>query len=193
MKQGLVKLADFIEKNGLTVQACEYDFKTVDWSDAGNGVKLSSRADMLLDGQNGKVILDFKHSISKSKKSEIEENTALQLELYRYLCKKEFGEDINVRVAYVILPEIEIYTADYFKGVESLTVKDRIGKNIIKEAAESYKFRWKQLKENKIERVEGEAEGTGEYAEKQDGLFPLGASAGKYKVNGFDKGYKNLK
>ena len=194
MKQGLTKLADFIQENGLTVEACEYDFQTANWSDAGKYVKLSSRADMLLtDNEKGKVILDFKHSVSNKRKEEIEENRALQLELYKFLCKKEFGEDIRVRVAYVLLPEIDIYTADYFKGVDSLNVQEfRNGINIMDEAAKSYKFRWEQLKENKIERVEGEVVGTGEYA-NQTGLFPLSVYNGNYSVNGFDKGYKNLK
>jgi hypothetical protein len=63
------------------------------------------------------------------------------------------------------------------------------------EAARSYKFRWEQLKAGKIERVEGCAIGTGEYAEQvsDKGLFPLAEYDKKYSEDKYDKGYKNLK
>ena len=68
--------------------------------------------------------------------------------------------------------------------------------DIMEEAACSYKFRWEQLKAGKIERVEGQPEGSGEYGSQtsDQGLFPLGASDKKiYKEDNFDIGYKNLK
>ena len=51
--------------NRLSVQACEYEFKHSSWHEAGTGVALGSRADMLLaDSDGGKVIFDFKYSSS---------------------------------------------------------------------------------------------------------------------------------
>lgn len=197
MQDALEKLAEAIQKNDLTVDACEYDFKQANWMDAGDSVSLGSRADMLLsDKRGGKVIFDFKYSRSKSRKTEVEENRALQLEVYRYMAKQEFGKDTNVRVAYVLLPDVTIITADEFDDIESIQVKkDRTCVDVIAEAANSYRFRWEQLKSGKIERVEGRSVGTGEYGEQMadKDLFPLSEYKGIYSEDKFDKGYKNLK
>ena len=113
------------------------------------------------------------------------------------MAKLEFGEDINVRVAYVLLPDVIILTADKFYNVDALQLKpDRARANVIAEAAKSYRFRWEQFKAGKIERVEGCVVGTGEYAVAvtDKGLFPLSAYDKKtYDTDKFDKGYKNLK
>ena len=112
------------------------------------------------------------------------------------MAKQEFGMDTNVRVAYILLPDVTILTADKFKDVDVIQLKqERCNANVIAEAAKSYKFRWNQLKAGKIERVEGCSVGTGEYAEHEaaQGLFPLSEYDKKYSENKFDKGYKNLK
>ncbi len=198
MRDALEKLAGIIINNRLTVDACEYEFKQTKWTSAGEGVMLGSRADMLLsDTEGGKVIFDFKYSNGKSRKTKVEENRALQLEVYRHMAKLEFGNDINVRVAYVLLPDVIILTADEFYNVDALQLKpDRARANVIAEAAKSYRFRWEQFKAGKIERVEGCVVGTGEYAVAvtDKGLFPLSAYDKKtYDTDKFDKGYKNLK
>lgn len=197
MEEVLDKLAKIIKNNDLTIDACEYEFKQAKWTEAGDGVMLGSRADMLLsDSKDGKVIFDFKYSRSKSRRTEIAENRALQLEVYRYMAKQEFGEDVNVRVAYVLLPDVTILTADKFKDVDSIQLmEDRASANVMSEAANSYRFRWEQFKAGKIERVEGCGVGTGEYAEQEvkHMLFPLSEYEKKYSEDKFNKGYKNLK
>ena len=196
MREVLDKLAKIIKNNTLTVDACEYPFKQAEWSAAGEGVMLGSRADMLLsDKYGGKVIFDFKYSRSKHRKTEVEENRALQLEVYRYMAKQEFGNKVNVRVAYVLLPDVTILTADSFKDIEAIKLTDRTTADVMSEAANSYRFRWEQLKAGKIERVEGCDIGTGEYAtqEVEKDLFPLSVHDKKYSEDKFDKGYKNLK
>lgn len=197
MEEALDKLAETIINNGLTVEACEYEFKQAKWAEAGDGVTLSSRADMLLgDGNGGKVIFDFKYSRSKSRKTEVEENRALQLEVYRYMAKQEFGKNTPVRVAYILLPDVTILTADEFDDIDTITLKsERANSNVMSEAANSYRLRWEQLKVGKIERVEGCGVGTGEYAEQtvKQNLFPLAEYKGIYSEDKFDKGYKNLK
>ena len=197
MHLALDKLAETVIANSLTVDACEYEFKQAKWIEAGNEVTLASRADMLLsDSNGGKVIFDFKYSRSKSRKTEVEENRALQLEVYRYMAKQEFGKDTNVRVAYILLPDVTILTADEFDDIEVIKLKaDRACADVIGEAAKSYRFRWEQLKAGKIERVEGCDAGIGEYGEQEanKGLFPLSVYEKKYSEDKFDKGYKNLK
>jgi hypothetical protein len=201
MKVALDKLAGTIINNRLTVEACEYEFKQAKWPEAGEGVMLGSRADMLLkDDNGGKVIFDFKYSRSKRRKTEIEENRALQLEFYRYMAKQEFGPGTNVRVAYILLPDVTILTADDFDDIDAITLKpERAGSNIMSEAANSYRLRWKQLREGKIERVEGCNVGTGTYANQIDKqqLFPLTTQKQGnnvvYSTDKFDKGCNNLK
>lgn len=197
MQEALDKLAETIINNGLTVYACEYEFKQAKWLDAGDNVSLGSRADMLLsDTDGGKVIFDFKYSRGKSRRTEVEENRALQLEVYRYMAKQEFGVETNVRVAYVLLPDVTILTADEFDDIDVIKLKaDRECADVIAEAARSYRFRWEQLKAGKIECVEGCSVDTGEYGEQatERGLFPLSEYKGVYSEDKFDKGYKNLK
>lgn len=196
MKTALQNLADFIENNNLIVEKCEYEFKPMAWKEAGENVMLSSRTDMLLkDNNGGKVILDFKWSNSKKYyRTVIEENRALQLELYRFMAKLEFGNE-NVRVAYVQLPEVEIITSDGFENITS--VKSIDNRCVMDEAANSYKFRWNQLKNGNVERVEGQVVGTGDYGafQGEKKLFPLSVDnkTNIYSKDKFDKGYKNLK
>ena len=203
MQEALDRLAKVIIDNGLTVKSCEYDFNQAQWAEAGDNVSLgSSRADMLLsDAEGGKVIFDFKYSTSqKFYKELIENNHALQLEFYRHMAKQEFGKNTNVRVAYVLLPDVTILTADEIDSWQNeqniIKLKtERKNVNVMNEAANSYRMRWEQLKAGKIERVEGCAAGTGEYGEQETdkGLFPLSVYDKKYSEDKFDKGYKNLK
>mgnify|MGYP002514812536 FL=1 len=202
MKIALRDLGNAISQNHLTVETCEYEFKQAKWTEAGESVSLGSRADMLLsDAEGGKVIFDFKYSQSQKFYTElIENNHTLQLEFYRHMAKQEFGEDTNVRVAYVLLPDVTILTADEFdprpneQGIVEIKT-ERKNVNVMNEAANSYRMRWEQLKAGKIERVEGCAAGTGEYGEQETdkGLFPLSVYDKKYSEDKFDKGYKNLK
>ena len=202
MKKALRYLGIAISQNNLTVEACEYEFKQAKWTEAGESVSLGSRADMLLsDTAGGKVIFDFKYSQRQKFYTElIESNHALQLEFYRHMAKQEFGKNTNVRVAYVLLPDVTILTADEFdprldkqKIIEIKTERKNV--NVMNEAANSYRMRWEQLKAGKIERVEGCDAGTGEYGEQttERGLFPLSEYKGVYSEDKFDKGYKNLK
>lgn len=202
MREALDKLAKVIIDNGLTVKSCEYNFEQAKWTEAGDGVTLGARADMLLrDDIGGKVIFDFKYSTSqKFYKELIENNHALQLEFYRHMAKQEFGKDTNVRVAYVLLPDVTILTADEIDSWQNeqniIELKtERKDVNVMNEAANSYRMRWEQLKAGKIERVEGCDAGTGEYGEQEanKGLFPLSVYDKKYSEDKFDKGYKNLK
>ena len=120
----------------------------------------------------------------------------MQLEVDGYMAKLEFGKDTKVRVAYVLLPDVTILTADEFDDIDAIKLKaDRECADVIAEAARSYRFRWEQLKAGKIERVEGCSVGTGEYAgqETEKSLFPLSVYDKKYSEDKFDRGYKNLK
>ena len=194
MRRALTRLGEFITINKLTVFACEYTFKQIEWPEAGGNVVLSSRADMVLRDQNDNlVILDFKHTQSEYHNKEVTQNCALQLELYRYIAQKEFGT-AQVRVAFVKLPSVDFVTADNFIGVKPVKItKARQNANVMQELANSYRFRWEQLRRGKIERQEGMPIGSGEYGANQAGLFPLVIGTEKsYDINKFDKGHRNI-
>jgi dihydropteroate synthase len=63
---------------------------------------------------------------------------------------------------------------------------------IMAEAARSYRFRWKQLKEGRIERVEECVKGSGEYG-VESGLFPLKTYGKTYENDSFNPDYSKLK
>lgn len=185
MQAALGKLQEIIINNGLTVNECEYEFKALDWMEAGSGAKLASRADMLLTDKAGnKVIFDFKWSKNrKSYEKRIQNNSALQLAIYKHLAEKEFG--CSVRTAYILLPEMEFVSGDRFD--EYAPVEHDTSVDIMQQAANAYAFRWKQLSERRIERAEKRELPESEYgeAQKERNLYPLKEYNGTISENIF--------
>lgn len=185
MLVALRELQELIINNGLTVNECEYEFKTLDWVEAGGGAKLASRADMLLtDADGNKVIFDFKWSNNrKSYEKRIQNNSALQLAIYKHLAEKEFG--CSVRTAYILLPGMEFVSGDRFD--EYAPVEHDTSIDIMQQAANAYAFRWKQLSERRIERAEGRKLPESEYgeAQKEQHLYPLQEYNGTISENIF--------
>ncbi len=185
MQAALGKLQEIIINNGLTVNECEYEFKALDWMEAGSGAKLASRADMLLTDKAGnKVIFDFKWSKNrKSYEKRIQNNSVLQLAIYKHLAEKEFG--CSVRTAYILLPEMEFVSGDRFD--EYAPVEYDTSVDIMRQAANAYAFRRQQLAERCIERAEGLCPEESEYgaAQAEQNLYPLNAYDGKISENIF--------
>lgn len=185
MRGALGQLQKLIIDYSLTVNECEYEFKTLDWLAAGDGVKLASRADMLLTDTNGnKVIFDFKWSKNrKSYEKRIQNNSALQLAIYKHLAEKEFG--CSVRTAYILLPGMEFVSGDKFE--EYAPVEHDTSVDMMRQAANAYAFRRQQLAERCIERAEGLCLEESEYgaAQAEQNLYPLNAYDGKISENIF--------
>ncbi|HUN14949.1 MULTISPECIES: PD-(D/E)XK nuclease family protein [unclassified Alistipes] len=185
MRGALGQLQKLIIDYSLTVNECEYEFKTLDWLAAGDGVKLASRADMLLTDTNGnKVIFDFKWSKNrKSYEKRIQNNSALQLAIYKHLAEKEFG--CSVRTAYILLPGMEFVSGDKFD--EYAPVEHDTSVDMMRQAANAYAFRRQQLAERCIERAEGLCLEESEYgaAQAEQNLYPLNAYDGKISENIF--------
>lgn len=185
MRTALGKLQKIIIDEGLTIDECEYEFKTLDWLAAGDGVKLASRADMLLtDADGNKVIFDFKWSSNrKSFESRIRENAALQLAIYKHLTEKEFG--CTVRTAYILLPGMEFVTGDQFD--EHPSIEHNTAVDMMQQAANAYAFRRQQFAERRIERAEGRTLLESEYgaAQEERNLYPLKEYNGTIRENIF--------
>lgn len=191
MKKVLRRLQEIIITNGLTVDGCEYQFRTYDWAEAGDNVKLASRADMLLtDDRGGKVIFDFKWSAKSKYRKSIEENTSLQLAIYKRLAENEFG--CGVRTAYILLPSMEFVSGDEFE--DNTPVRPDSPVDIMTLAANSYAWRWRQFSKGRVERAEGLALTDSEYgaAQQTEHLFPLEIYNNKIEENIYDD-YKKLR
>lgn len=193
MRTSLRNLWEVIVNEELTVESCEYKFNSSHWLQAGENVTIGSRVDMLLkDKFGGKVIFDFKWSAkSKKYKSLIADDRALQLAIYKHLAQKEFG--CNVRTAYVLLPSIEIFTADRFNEIRSIPA---LSDTAIERAARSYALRWEQFRDGRIECAESMPVGAGEYGEKEQEnpmeYYPLDQYYGLYSENLYTD-YKKLR
>ncbi len=193
MKTSLRDLWEVIVNEKLTVESCEYKFNSSHWSQAGENVTIGSRVDMLLkDKFGGKVIFDFKWSAkSKKYKNLVADDRALQLAIYKHLAQKEFGR--NVRTAYVLLPSVEIFTADRFNEIRPIPAASDTA---IERAANTYALRWAQFRDGRIECVEGMPIGAGEYGEKEQEnpmeYYPLDQYNGVYSENLYTD-YKKLR
>ena len=123
-----------------------------------HGIKIGGYADMILaDENNNPVVFDFKWYPGKQDlfKKTIEENKSIQLELYKYLTKELAGKEADT-VAYVILPEVIVVSANNFVSEKAIkvTVKD-IDEELLPKLKNSYKYRREQISNGFIEEATG--------------------------------------
>lgn len=104
--------------------------------------------DMVLKNANGDyVIFDFKWSESKHYSKDLEENKAIQLELYRKAAMKHYGSNI-AGVAYYLFPTMTMYTSDFPESdyIRRIKVKtEAAARNLFEEIKNSYKYRREEL------------------------------------------------
>lgn len=150
-------LVKFLEDNKLHVLACEPWLENKEMGFEG-GIKIGGYADMILaDEQNNPIVFDFKWYPGKADtfKKKIEENKSLQLELYKYLTKELAGSEAKA-VAYVIIPEVTVVSAQKFAGDNTVkvTVKDA-DEQLLPKLKNSYKYRREQISNGFIEEATG--------------------------------------
>ena len=104
--------------------------------------------DMVLKNANGDyVIFDFKWSESKHYSKDLEENKAIQLELYRKAAMKHYGSNI-AGVAYYLFPTMTMYTSDFPESdyIRRIKVKtEAASRNLFEEIKNSYNYRREEL------------------------------------------------
>jgi hypothetical protein len=109
--------------------------------------------DMVLENESKElVIFDFKWSEAKHYMTDLEENKAIQLELYRQAAQFYPGKNI-AGVAYYLFPLMTLYTTD-FSGdhIRKVVVKtDAASRNLFAEVQNSYKYRRDELDKGHIE------------------------------------------
>ena len=134
--------------------------------------------DMVLKNTKGEyVIFDFKWSESKHFSKDLEENKAMQLELYRKAAQKHYSTTI-AGVAYYLFPMMTLFTSDFpgSKNIRRIKVKtEDASRNLYEEVQNSYKYRREELDHGFIEDGEMEEIAELEYAKAgiTTPLYPL--------------------
>lgn len=170
-------LVKVMEENNLHVLACEPWLENSGMHFEG-GIKIGGYADMILaDGSGNPVVFDFKWYPGKEDrfKKIIEENKSIQLELYKHLTQGLAGKKAKA-VAYVVLPELTVVSAQCFAGenVVKVTVQNP-DEEILQKLRNSYKYRREQISNGFIEEATGFAPEMISYQKDAEdmGLIPL--------------------
>lgn len=150
LKQSMSVLTDIIQKLRLKPVESEAEvnvnLKTI-------GAFYGS-IDMVLKNDHDQfVIFDFKWSESKGFQTKLEENKAMQLELYREAAQQHYGLKV-VGVAYYLFPKMTLYTADFpsIDHVWQVKVKtEDVNRTLFEEVQYSYVFRRDELNQGFVE------------------------------------------
>lgn len=159
LKESLSALIEIMEQKGWMPVGCEIPFPN------GNDQNLSldtigdfgARIDFLLTEGDKYVIIDFKWSYSKKYAKKLEDNTAIQLELYRQTVKATYPDKDVAGVGYYLMPKKQLFTADFAEIPGSKLIK-RVNidqKEVLYEQMKnSYTFRMEELRKGRIEEAE---------------------------------------
>ena len=162
LKDSMLSLIDIMEHLNLTPVGCEvsipdeYSQKKLELKTIGD---FGARIDFLLNDASGRyVIFDFKWSYSQYYGKKLEENTAIQLELYREAVKQMYtGKDVAA-VGYYMMPRKQLITSDYDEISGSKLIKHVDPANIIvpliQQIKNSYAFRMDEIRRGHIEEAE---------------------------------------
>lgn len=151
VKLAVSNLLEIIEQNGLEVCGCEVVKECV----LEGFFEMEARMDMLLTDKEGNyLIFDMKWSSGKTHNKLLETNRALQLEVYKAVLKKaEPAKQVSM-VAYFILTNGTLLTTGKLTGKNVKVVTPENENDIFEQVMNSYKYRWGQLREGKIESAE---------------------------------------
>ncbi len=117
----------------------------------------TAKIDLLLKDANDKyVIFDLKWSESKSYQERLEQNKAMQLELYSQAIKEHYGSDV-AGVAYYLFPKMTLYTTNFPTSdhIRQIVVKTEASdRELYEEIKNSYEYRRGTLDNGFIEESE---------------------------------------
>ncbi len=159
LKRSMLALIDIMKENQWSPVGCEVNFP-----EENKHLKLrtigdfGARIDFLLTQADGRfVIIDFKWSYSKKYSEYLENNTAIQLELYRQAVLATYPGKNVAGVAYYLMPKNQLLTTDFEEIPKSRLIK-RIDSNsssdLFEQIQNSYEFRMEELKRGHIEEAE---------------------------------------
>jgi hypothetical protein len=118
-----------------------------------------ARIDCLLQNDDGDyVIFDFKWSYGKSYEKELDDNSSIQLELYRQAVLAAYPDKKVAGVGYYLMPKKCLVTTDYpeIKGSKLIKHVDSnsSANDLFQQIQNSYEFRMKEIKAGHIEEYE---------------------------------------
>lgn len=159
LKDSMLSLIEIMEKKGWTPVGCEIELPTEEDGQLvvdtiGN---FGARIDFLCKKGDGYVVIDFKWSYSKKYEQSLEENTSIQLELYRKAVMEKYPEKDVLGVGYYLMPKLQLFTTDFDeipgrKLIKKVEKKD--GSDLFEKIKNSYSFRMEELRRGHIEEAE---------------------------------------
>ncbi|MCR5762705.1 MAG: PD-(D/E)XK nuclease family protein [Treponema sp.] len=191
--EGLLK---GISENNLHVVACE---KSVGYLREKNSEKVIRHGSLgeldikgfidmqLEDSEGNPYIFDFKWTMSDRYAQKLKENKSVQLALYKKLVEQEAKRKVKA-VAYYLLPLAKFVSTSDLKGAINfkhiLTNSERVGKDLLKEIQNSYKYRRDEIFSGKLEETAGWAEEEISYEQQREDLGFLPMEYYENKKNG---------
>ena len=141
--------------------------------------QIEGRADMMLmDKRGGLHVFDFKWSNNEKRyKKLLQENRAIQLELYKALAVETSKNRIEYNAEYFVMPAARLLSVNPLEGENAVTVEvsDERRTSLLAEIENSYWFRKEQLMAGVVEQGEGLPVEELEYGKQTAGrhLVPL--------------------
>ena len=162
LKDSMLSLIDIMDHLHLDPVGCEVSLPD---EDSQEKLELETigdfgaRIDFLLkDSKERYVIFDFKWSYSKKFGKKLEENTAIQLELYREAVKQTYTDKDVAAVGYYMMPRKQLITSDYDEISGSKLIKHvdsaDVTTTLIQQIKNSYEFRMGEIRRGHIEEAE---------------------------------------
>jgi hypothetical protein len=162
LKDSMLSLIDIMAHLRLTPVACEISLpgenskQQLQLKTIGS---FGARIDFLLTDAEGRyVIFDFKWSYSKSYGIKLENNTSIQLELYREAVTTMYPDKQVAAVGYYIMPRKQLITSNYDEIAGSKLIRHITPANsatpLIQQIRNSYTFRKGEILRGHIEEAE---------------------------------------
>ncbi|MCF0201195.1 MAG: PD-(D/E)XK nuclease family protein, partial [Bacteroidales bacterium] len=167
LKNAFTNLIGILQNNNLEIVGMEMGYSE-NPSAIVSGNELEAKIDLVLKDEEGKILIfDLKYGKPTYYRKNLEENKALQLDVYKYCVENETnGKKETVRmVGYFNLKEGKLYTRDNsLKQSDNVVVVDKVasnaipaGTNIMELVKNSYNYRFEEFNGEKhhIEEAEG--------------------------------------
>ena len=152
LKESIKVLTSIIKNLHLKPIGSEVEIDVILLPDIG---PFNGSIDMVLENESKElVIFDFKWSEAKQHyMTDLEENKAIQLELYRQAAQLHYKGKNIAGVAYYLFPLMTLFTTDFSGNhIRHVVVKtDAASRNLFAEVQNSYKYRRDELDKGHIE------------------------------------------
>lgn len=161
LKESMLALIDIMEIKKLKPEGCEIGFpeKKEDVVKLDTIKDFGARIDLLLKNENDQyVIFDFKWSYGKQFEEKLQNDLAIQLNLYKQAVTKTYMDKKVAGVGYYLMPKKQLITTD-FEEIPDKTLIKQIDKpegtaKLSDKIAHSFNYRMDEIKRGHIEEAE---------------------------------------